>query len=188
MNVLRIACLEVPVNFPSSYAISSITRRFIALVSCCPIRHSPAIRSVCEAEVQTLVTLVRRCCEVVLFFLRRHCIPLLISICVDANVEELRTNKHKYVVDTDANEYTVASAVQRLVVSTIDLYLVSLCFQERGCDDLRWTLRSNWLGHSCYTARKPLYVFEPCQRSWIRGLPGWHACKGDRQANNSMPI
>lgn len=65
----------------------------------------------CKAEVQTLVAFVRRGCEIVLLFLSCHRVPLLVSVCVDANVEELRSNEHEYIVDTNSNKDTITPAV-----------------------------------------------------------------------------
>lgn len=94
-------------------------------------------RLVREAEVQSLVSLVRSSGKVVLLLLRRHCIPFLFSVRVDTDVKELCTNEDKDVVYTNTDQHSVAAAVERLVVISVDLEHISIFIFVMSYHDLR---------------------------------------------------
>lgn len=64
-----------------------------------------------KSEVQPLVTLIGRGSEVMLLLLLRHGIPLLFSIRIDANIEDLRADKHEHVIDADGDQDPIAAAI-----------------------------------------------------------------------------
>lgn len=91
----------------------------------------------CEAEIQSLVALVRSGGKVVLLLLSRPCIPFLFPVRIDTNIKELRTDEDKDIVHTNTNEYSVAAAVERLVVVSVDLEHISTCISAGDYHDIR---------------------------------------------------
>lgn len=60
-----------------------------------------------------------------LLLLLAHSVPDLVSLRIDANVEDLCTNEDKNVVNTDADEDAVSTAIERLIIVAVDLHCVS---------------------------------------------------------------
>lgn len=74
-----------------------------------------------EAEIQSLNSLISRGREVVLLLLLRHRVPDLASLSVDADVKQLCANEDEDVVHAYSYQYTIAAAVQWLIIGAVDL-------------------------------------------------------------------
>lgn len=75
------------------------------------LRHTLLYHLVSETEVQALVPFICGGSQVVFLLFLSQNAPGIVTLLVHANVEELCANKDKDIVDTYANEDTVAATV-----------------------------------------------------------------------------
>jgi hypothetical protein len=91
-------------------------RRTMTLVVISAVEHSMR-----KPEIQTLISLVFCGLQIRLLLLRTHIPPNSLAFFVRVHVIHLRPDEYQEVPRTDRNQNLVASAIQRLIVISVDV-------------------------------------------------------------------
>lgn len=83
-----------------------------------------------EPEIKALIALIRCSLQVVGLLFRRHRVPPCFTLLIDMDIEQLCADKEHKVVRNDTEENLVASPIQRFVLVSINLVVLSVCWLQ----------------------------------------------------------